>query len=33
VFGPDANGVKTIIDYRIKEDGLKVRVVASRPQP
>ena len=25
VFGPDANGVKTVIDYRVKEDGSKVR--------
>mmetsp|Transcript_5122 Transcript_5122/g.7941 ORF Transcript_5122/g.7941 Transcript_5122/m.7941 type:complete len:292 (-) Transcript_5122:59-934(-) len=27
VFGPDANGVKTVIDYRVKEDGSKVRTV------
>ena len=25
VFGPDSNGIKTVIDYRIKEDGSKVR--------
>jgi hypothetical protein len=25
VIGPDASGVKTIIDYRQKEDGSKVR--------
>ena len=25
VIGPDANGVKTYIDYKVKDDGLKVR--------
>jgi hypothetical protein len=26
ITGPDANGVKTVVEYRQKEDGSKVRV-------
>ena len=33
VIGPDANGVKTYIDYKVKDDGLKVRDRTSRPRP
>ena len=33
VIGPDANGVKTYIDYSVKDDGLKVRDQTSPPRP
>ena len=25
VFGPDAKGIKTIIEHKVREDGAKVR--------
>lgn len=30
ITGPDANGVKTVVEYRQKEDGSKVRVRRER---
>lgn len=33
VIGPDANGVKTYIDYKVKDDGLKVRDRTPRARP
>ena len=33
IIGPDANGVKTVIEYRQKEDGSKVRVDDTTTQP
>jgi len=32
VIGPDAQGIKTTIDYRVKEDGTKVRRGPTRPR-